>query len=167
MDKGNLILSCNVKKCRKFKRDTYIFMGIPLVFIIFWEIFNYVYFDIILIPAEDINVNLLFIFSVGCVTTILIFLGLRINIFGIYEKGISPPYKPLSKMFIKDYFIPIYEISSIDTSQAPLTYVIKMKNGESKNIDMGHVFYFEFIDRTEHSKILPAMKKLNDLLQNK
>ena len=95
----------------------------------------------------------LFIFTAISVGLILFWAGVRVQPFGIYEKGIVPPLKPWSRMFSKEYFIPYERIEKIDTGR----WKIVEKGGRKSNLRSW--FLFNFVRSSKEADMVEDMLK--------
>ncbi len=161
MNRGKVLLSGNAEECRKFKRDTYLWMGGMLIFAILFGNFNPEMPPIIM--DEDIRVVLLYIFSIGVLLYILICIGARINLFAIYERGISPPAKAWSRVFAREYFIPYREIKEVKLDNAPVYYELILKDG--KRVPMKAWWLYKFFTARNYKKVEKFMKVVADFIK--
>jgi len=162
MNRGRVLLSGNAEECRKFKRDTYLWTGWILIFIILFGNFNPDVPPIVM--AEDIRVVLLYIFSVGVLLYIIIGIGARINLFAIYERGISPPAKPWSRVFAREYFIPYREIKEVNLENAPVYYELILKDG--RRVPMKAWWLYRFFTAGNYKKVERFMKIVADFIED-
>jgi len=163
--KGRIIFSANAEECKTLKKDTYLWMGGIMLLMILWDLFNVIYYNMtsIFIPQSDIRVFLLVIFSFGSIWFIIFGLGFKINVFRIYENGLSPPTKPLKNIFQKDYFVPYSEIKFVNIKNGPMYYELLLRNG--KIIPMRAWPLYKFINEKQHKKVEPLMKKIHDFIE--
>jgi hypothetical protein len=65
-------------------------------------------------------------------------------------------------VFDKDYFVPYYEIKSVDVEGAPIYYELHLKNG--KKVAMRSWPLYNFISERDHKKVEKIMKQVHDFI---
>ena len=141
--KGRRIYVVDEKRIKKHKRDTYLLLGMGLIFIFLFDIVS---------SSTDSNIHSLFFyydknnfklffagwFMIISISMIILWGGVRVQPFAMYEGGIVPPLKPWSKMFSKGYFVPYERIKEIDVDR----WKIIEYNGRKSNLKSWFLFNF-------------------------
>ncbi len=162
--KGKQIYIVDEERTRMHKRDTYLWLGTLILFVIFFgTLLSYYVLDgkMILLDILDIKFIIAAWGSIGAVSVVLLWAGVRVQPFAIYERGIVPPLKPWSKMFSKEYFIPYERMERIDTDR----WKIMEKGGRKSNLRSWFLFNFvrsgKEADRVEEM-LKKIAKKINE-----
>ena len=162
--KGMLIYVVDEERIRKHKRDTYLLVGGSVLFSMFLgTLFSYWTLNGKMILLHSSNVKFVVVAWTSICAMWLVFLwaGIRVQPFGIYERGIVPPLKPWSKMFSKEYFIPYEKMEKIDTEK----WKIVEKNGRKSNLRSW--FLFNFVRSGKEADMVENMlKKIAEKINN-
>jgi len=129
-NRGRVLLSADEGRVRMYKLHAYICaisvlgldIALLLVYISPMHGVQPLFRDPVSLMVWLIPLNLMLL--------LFIVIGGRVNHFAIYEKGISPPSKPWSALFAREYFIPYRDIKEVITEDAPMYYELVLKSGK-------------------------------------
>lgn len=163
--RGKRIYVVDEERVRKHKRDTYLMLGGGLSFIIalsFLPTGTEVLYGTVLLDFSDIKFVVVAWLSILSVILIILWAGVRLQPFAIYERGIMPPLKPWGKMFAKEYFIPYERIERIDTER----WKIIEKGGRESNLRSWFLFNFVRSGK-EADKVEDMLKVIAEILNER
>ncbi len=168
MNKGRVLFCVNRKRFRFYKITGYIMAISGLVLLTVWP---YLFYQMSPEAIHTLFWNVCFLYypiAYGLIFFMLIY-GfvkdiLELNMFCIYEKGISPPKKPLKMMF-KEYYIPFDEIKEIKffDKEWPLDYELVLKNGDAVRIKSWYIY--KFLDERDYENVDKYMRIALELVR--
>jgi hypothetical protein len=126
--KGKPIYEVPVNTFRRVKRGNLLFILLFLIVMGVW---------IVLYAKYRYPFEYNIVFGIGVLGYLLIMIDyLKMNRFGIYENGISPPSRPLSMILTKTYFIPYSEVVDVNLESS--------SSKEAEGVEFDPHTYYEF-----------------------